>query len=111
MNNLAGVVRLLKKEQVTRELHGISAALVAFGNAYGKGTGTRKLSASARAIPVSVSVEAYRKSFGEVLVAILTHRNHVFTGQKQNLLRSLEFSQITYIPSVNPNSRSFFNFY
>jgi hypothetical protein len=49
MNNLAGVVRLLKKEQVTRELHGISAALVAFGNAYGKGTGTRKLSASARA--------------------------------------------------------------
>jgi hypothetical protein len=51
MNNLAGVVRLLKKEQdrLTRELHGISAALAAFGNAYGKGTGTRKLSAAARA--------------------------------------------------------------
>jgi hypothetical protein len=51
MDNLAGVVRLLKKEQdqLTRELRGIGAALAAFGHAYGKGTGTRKLSASARA--------------------------------------------------------------
>jgi hypothetical protein len=51
MDNLAGVVRLLKKEQdrLTKELHGIGAALTAFGKAYGKGTGTRKLSASARA--------------------------------------------------------------
>jgi hypothetical protein len=49
MNNLAGVVRLLKKEQdrLTKELHGITAALAAFGNTYGKGTGTRKLSAFA----------------------------------------------------------------
>jgi hypothetical protein len=51
MDNLAGVVRLLKKEQdrLTKELRGIGAALAAFGNAYGKGAGTRKLSASARA--------------------------------------------------------------
>lgn len=51
MDNLAGVVRLLKKEQdrLTRKLRGIGAALAAFGSAYGKGTGTRKLSASARA--------------------------------------------------------------
>jgi len=51
MTNLAGVVRLLKKEQdrLTRELRGIGAALAAFGNAYGKGTGPRRLSASARA--------------------------------------------------------------
>jgi hypothetical protein len=51
MANLAGVVRLLKKEQdrLTKELRGISAALAAFGKTYGKGTGTRKLSASARA--------------------------------------------------------------
>ena len=51
MANLAGVVRLLKKEQgrLTRELHGISAALAAFGKSYGKGSGTRRLSASARA--------------------------------------------------------------
>ena len=50
MSNLAGVVRLLKKEQhrLTRELRGIGAALAAFGHAYGKRTGT-KLSASARA--------------------------------------------------------------
>jgi hypothetical protein len=51
MSNLTAVVRLLKKEQdrLTKELHGIGAALAAFGKAYGKGTGTRKLSASARA--------------------------------------------------------------
>jgi hypothetical protein len=51
MDNLAAVVRLLKKEQdrLTKELRGIGAALAAFGNSYGKETGTRKLSASARA--------------------------------------------------------------
>jgi hypothetical protein len=51
MDKLTGVVRLLKKEQdrLTRELRGIGAALAAFGSAYGRGTGTRKLSASARA--------------------------------------------------------------
>jgi hypothetical protein len=51
MSDIAGVVRLLKKEQdrLTKELRGISAALAAFGQAYGKATGTRKLSASARA--------------------------------------------------------------
>jgi hypothetical protein len=51
MDNLAGVVRLLKKEQdrLTKELRGIGAALAAFGKVYGKGAGTRKLSASARA--------------------------------------------------------------
>jgi len=51
MGNLAGVVRLLKKEQdrLTRELRGIGAALAAFGKSYGKGTSTRRLSASARA--------------------------------------------------------------
>ena len=50
MTNLAGAVQLLKKEQgrLTKELHGISAALAAFGKSYGKGSGTRKLSASAR---------------------------------------------------------------
>ena len=51
MHNLAAVVRLLRKEQdrLTRELRGIGAALAAFGKTYRKGTGTRKLSASARA--------------------------------------------------------------
>jgi hypothetical protein len=51
MSNLAGVVRLLKKEQdrLTKELHGIGAALAAFGKAYRNGTGTRRLSAAARA--------------------------------------------------------------
>jgi hypothetical protein len=51
MNNLTGVIQLLKKEQdrLTKELRGISAALAAFGKSYGKATGTRRLSASARA--------------------------------------------------------------
>ena len=51
MNNVTGLVRLLKKEQerLTKELRGIGAALAAFGNAYGKGTGTRKVSTTARA--------------------------------------------------------------
>jgi hypothetical protein len=51
MSNLARVVRLLKNEQdrLTKELRGIGAALAAFGNAYGKGTATRRMSASARA--------------------------------------------------------------
>jgi hypothetical protein len=52
MDNLAGVVRLLKKEQdrLTKELRGIGAALAAFGKSYGKPTGTRgRLSTAARA--------------------------------------------------------------
>jgi len=51
MSNLAGVVRLLKKEQdrLTKELRGIGAALAAFGKTYRKGTGTRTLFKSARA--------------------------------------------------------------
>ena len=51
MDNLTGVIRLLKKEQdrLTTELRGIGAALAAFGHAYAKGTGTRKLPAAARA--------------------------------------------------------------
>jgi hypothetical protein len=51
MSNLAGVVRLLKKEQdrLTKELRGIGAALAAFGKTYSKGTTTRILSKSARA--------------------------------------------------------------
>ena len=51
MDNLAGVIRLLKKEQdrLATELRGIGAALAAFGRTYGKRTGTRKLSAAARA--------------------------------------------------------------
>ena len=51
MNNLAGVVKFLQNEQdrLTRELRGIRSALTAFGKTYSNGTGTRKLSRSARA--------------------------------------------------------------
>src|SRR3954447_16154706 len=48
MTKLAGVVQTLKKEheRLMRELKGISAALSAFGAAYGRNGGTRKLSAA-----------------------------------------------------------------
>jgi hypothetical protein len=51
MDNVTGIVRLLKKEQdrLTTELRGIGAALAAFGHTFAKGTGARKLSAAARA--------------------------------------------------------------
>lgn len=51
MDNLTGIIRLLKTEQdrLTRELRGVGAALAAFGEDIRKGDGTRKLSASARA--------------------------------------------------------------
>ena len=52
MANLAAVVQFLKKEQdrLTRELRGISAALAAFGQAYGNHTARKgRLSAAARA--------------------------------------------------------------
>src|SRR5579864_7357706 len=51
IDKMTGVVRLLQieKDRLTKKLHGVTAALAAFGKEYAKGTGTRKLSASARA--------------------------------------------------------------
>jgi hypothetical protein len=51
MTQLDGAVRLLKMEhdRLTKQIRGISAALSAFGAAYGKRTGVRKISAAGRA--------------------------------------------------------------
>jgi hypothetical protein len=52
MSRLAGVVQQLKKEhdRLTRQIQGISAALSAFGSAYGKPNARRsKISAAGRA--------------------------------------------------------------
>jgi hypothetical protein len=51
MTQLDGAVRLLKAEhdRLTKQLRGISAALSAFGAAYGKRTTVRKISAAGRA--------------------------------------------------------------
>jgi hypothetical protein len=51
MAQMAGIIRQLKKEQdrLTRQLKGVVAALAAFGGAYGKSSGRRKLSAAGRA--------------------------------------------------------------
>jgi hypothetical protein len=51
MTQLDGAVRLLKAEhdRLTKQMRGVSAALSAFGAAYGKGTVRRKMSAAGRA--------------------------------------------------------------
>jgi hypothetical protein len=52
MTQLAGVVKLLKKEhaRLSRQIQGVSAALSAFGAAYAKPTGKRrKISTAGRA--------------------------------------------------------------
>jgi hypothetical protein len=51
MAKMAGIIRQLKKEQhqLTRQLKGVAAALAAFGGAYGKSTGRRKISVAGRA--------------------------------------------------------------
>jgi hypothetical protein len=50
MTQLEGVVRLLKTEQdrLAQQMRGVSAALSAFGAAYGKRTKVRKISAAGR---------------------------------------------------------------
>jgi hypothetical protein len=67
MNNLNGIVRLLKKEQdrLTTELRGIGAALAAFGKEYGKPRGKRKMSASARARIAAAQKARWAKFRGE----------------------------------------------
>lgn len=52
MKEYSGIVQQLKKEhdRLSRQIHGIAAALSAFGAAYGKQKGTRgKMSAAVRA--------------------------------------------------------------
>ena len=51
MTDISSVVKLLRKEHdhLTKQIKGIAAALEAFGAAYGKQNGTRKISGAARA--------------------------------------------------------------
>jgi hypothetical protein len=51
MTNVGSVVKILRKEHehLTKQIKGIAAALEAFGAAYGKQDGTRKISAAGRA--------------------------------------------------------------
>jgi hypothetical protein len=51
MANMAGVVQQLKREheRLTKEIKGVAAALAAFGAAYGKRRGTRRMSTAGRA--------------------------------------------------------------
>src|SRR6476646_1431115 len=51
MTNIGSVVKLLQREhdRLTKQVKGVAAALEAFGSAYGKRNGTRKISAAGRA--------------------------------------------------------------
>lgn len=50
MSTVSSAIRILKKEKdrLTKELHGVAAALAAFGKTYAKGTTRRQLSPEAR---------------------------------------------------------------
>ncbi len=50
MSTVSSAIRILQKEKdrLTKELHGVAAALAAFGKTYAKGTTRRRLSAVAR---------------------------------------------------------------
>jgi hypothetical protein len=67
MTQLDGIVRLLKTEQarLTKQMHGISAALSAFGAAYGRGTKVRrKISAAGRARIAEAQRQRWAKQKG-----------------------------------------------
>jgi hypothetical protein len=51
MSMMDGIVKQLKQEhdRLSKQLHGVSAALSAFGAVYGKGNGARTMSAVGRA--------------------------------------------------------------
>ena len=51
MKNMGSVVKLLKSEhkRLTKQIHGISAALAAFGTVYSNGSRTRTISVAGRA--------------------------------------------------------------
>jgi len=51
MSTVSSAIRILQKEKdrLTKELHGVAAALAAFGATYAKGATRRQLSAVARA--------------------------------------------------------------
>jgi len=51
MTNVSSAVKLLRREhdRLTQQIKGIAAALEAFGAAYGKQNGTRRISAAERA--------------------------------------------------------------
>jgi hypothetical protein len=67
MVNMSGIVQQLKEEhdRLSRQLQGISAALSAFGAAYGKGTGAGTMSAAGRARISAAQKERWAKREGE----------------------------------------------
>ena len=67
MNDLSGVVRVLKAEQdrLTKELRGITAALAAFGKTYTQGRPKRRLSRAGRTRIAAAQKARWAKARGE----------------------------------------------
>jgi hypothetical protein len=68
MTKLVGVVKQLKAEhdRLMKQIRGVSAALSAFGAAYGKGTGTRRrISTAGRARIAAAQRARWAKLRGE----------------------------------------------
>lgn len=90
MDNLVGVVRLLKNEhdRLSKELRGIGAALAAFGKTYRNGTATRKISAAGRARIAAAQKARWAKIKGKTgepakVVPILTKRTMSATARRK----------------------------
>ena len=74
MTDISSVVKLLRKEHdhLTKQIKGIAAALEAFGAAYGKQNGTRKISAAGRA-----RIAAAQKARWAKLETIVAHKSRL----------------------------------
>lgn len=76
MAKIAAIMRQLKKEhdRLSKQIRGVAAALSAFGTAYGRQTGRRRLSAAARARIAAAQRARWAKA-------------RQSGGQKQNVVR------------------------
>jgi hypothetical protein len=83
MKNMGDVVGLLKKEHVrlTKQIRGISAALEAFGAAYGKQNGIRrKMSAAGRARIAEAQRQRWAKVKGKTKSASVAPKRRTMSA-------------------------------
>lgn len=90
MANMTGVIRLLEKEKdrLTRELHGITAALAAFGQVYTKGTRTRKLSPAARARIAAAQKARWAKVRSESKVVPIRRKRTLSAAARKKIAKA-----------------------
>jgi hypothetical protein len=78
MTDIGSVVKLLQREhdRLTKQVKGIAAALEAFGATYGKGNGTRKISAAGRARIAA----AQRARWAKARIKVTTPKKRVMSA-------------------------------